>query len=115
MKIKSVNKAGVSATGTCYTGTISVTKNELELVLGNPVELYRDIDYSDGKTNFQWIVELSDGSIATVYDWKEDFIVDDVTEINWHIGGRKSNYEMFKNLLEDSITQALQKRKGVRR
>ena len=109
MKIKSVNDKGVNAIGTSYQGTIDATKNELMLVLGQPIERYKDLD-RDGKVCFEWIIKLDNGNVATVYDWKLEYVIDDITEYQWHIGCKKSDFVEFKKSLEASISYELAKR-----
>lgn len=52
-------------------------------------------DYSEndgeGKTNFEWIMETSDGNVFTVYDWKEYRSLTEKELVEWHIGGKNRN------------------------
>jgi hypothetical protein len=112
MKIKNVNRTGLNAIGSSYVGTIVTTKNKLSAVLGEPVAKYKDPE-NDGKVNFEWIIQLDNGDVVTVYDWKEEYIVYGDTEIEWHIGSKKSNYESFRKLLEDLIENTEEKENQI--
>jgi hypothetical protein len=56
------------------------------------MKLYRtkQIEDNDGqdKVNVEWICELSDGSVFTIYDWKEYISIDYDEEIEFHIGAK---------------------------
>jgi hypothetical protein len=42
------------------------------------------------KVNFEWICETKNGTIFTIYDWKEYRRIRLDEEIEWHIGGMSS-------------------------
>ena len=74
-----------SATGTSFHDTvINTTVNKLIKALGKPMN-----DQNDGKDkiNFEWKMELEDGTIFTVYDYKEYRKLDLDELIEFHIGG----------------------------
>ena len=54
------------------------------------VEKFGEPDYRNGdKTTVEWCLEFEDGTVATIYDWKE---YDTPTGMYaWHIGGRSKS------------------------
>ena len=81
--------------------TFTATVDDLRNVLGQP-----QFESNDGedKNNFDWIMETQDGTVFTVYDWKEYRRLAEDEVIEWHIGGR-SGADTEKALLE--IREAL--------
>jgi hypothetical protein len=85
MDICSVNKADPN--GTHLQGYLSTSYSRLIETLGDPI--------FGGRGG--WIVEFSDGKIATVYNWKNGYNycgidgrdVKDITE--WNVGGMDSS------------------------
>ena len=70
----------VNADGTSLQGFITCSYDTLCEVFGEPIG-------GDGhKTRAEWEGKTSDGTVFTIYDWKESQPIGDVT--NWHIGGR---------------------------
>ena len=52
------------------------------------IEVFGEPDGGGDKTTVEWCLEFEDGTVATIYDWKE---YDTPTGLyQWHIGG-KSN------------------------
>ena len=91
-----------SADGTSFHNhTFTATVDDLRNVLGQP-----QFESNDGedKNNFDWIMETEDGTVFTVYDWKEYRRLEEDEVIEWHIGGR-SGADTEKALLE--IREAL--------
>ena len=84
-----------------YNHTFTATVDDLRNVLGQP-----QFESNDGedKNNFDWIMETEDGTVFTVYDWKEYRRLEEDEVIEWHIGGR-SGADTEKALLE--IREAL--------
>ena len=70
---------------------IVTTVNKLIDVIGKPQ--IEDNDGSD-KVNVEWICELSDGTVFTIYDWKEYRPLEYDEEIEFHIGAK--NGELSK-------------------
>ena len=86
-----------SANGTSFHDTTFIaTVDDLRNVLGQP-----KFESNDGqdKCNFDWIMETEDGTVFTVYDWKEYRQLAEDEVIEWHIGGR-SGADTEKALLE---------------
>jgi len=74
-----------SPIGTSFHDTvINASVNDLTKVLGEP---QYDANHGTDKVNFEWMMELNDGSVFTVYDWKEYRVLDKREIIEWHIGG----------------------------
>ena len=69
--------------GTCLQGTIDTSYDRLVEVFGKP-NLWTE-EETDGKISCDWVIKFTDGTLATIYDWKEDIKYDRVTK--WHIGG----------------------------
>lgn len=67
--------------------TITCSYNELVKALGQP-----QVEDNTGqdKVNFEWICETKNGTIFTIYDWKEYRRIRLDEEIEWHIGGMSS-------------------------
>ena len=73
-------RKNVDVNGTYLQGHITCSYNTLCEVFGDPTG-------GDGyKTRAEWEGKTSDGTVFTIYDWKESQPIDDVTQ--WHIGGR---------------------------
>lgn len=73
--------ARLDVTGTCLQGHINTSYRRLVEVFGQPT-----IGSTSEKTQVEWHIAFTDGTLATIYDWKEDCPPDSVTD--WHIGGR---------------------------
>ena len=74
-----------SPIGTSFHDTvINASVNDLTKVLGEP---QYDTNHGTDKINFEWMMELNDGSVFTVYDYKEYRVLDKREIIEWHIGG----------------------------
>ena len=87
-----IRKAGErEAVGTSFTDhTIRASVNELKKVLGEPH--YDDRDETE-KSQVEWdFVIEGEGSVFTIYDWKEYRIYSDDEIIEWHIGGFVSSF-----------------------
>jgi hypothetical protein len=64
---------------------IVTTVDKLIDAIGAP-----QIESNDGndKVNVEWICELSDGTVFTIYDWKEYRPIEFNEEIEFHIGAK---------------------------
>jgi hypothetical protein len=83
-----IKKTNKSLDGTSFHGnTITATLADLMNVLGAP-DCTGD---SNDKVQNEWELELEDGTVFSVYDWKEYRRYTDTTEIEWHIGGMSEN------------------------
>jgi hypothetical protein len=75
-----------SANGTSFHDTTFIaTVADLRKILGEP-----QCEQNDGqdKCNFDWTMETEDGTVFTVYDWKEYRRLEEDEDIEWHVGGR---------------------------
>ena len=96
--------------------TINASVNELISILG--IEPFKDFD---DKTKFEWRLEYHDETLNkkfpfTIYDYKEDWdqYLDNstgndylyTTKIDWHIGGKSSDYTI---LVKDWLKNELNK------
>lgn len=50
------------------------------------VEVFGEPEGGGDKTTVEWCLEFEDGTVATIYDWKE--YETPTGKYNWHIGGR---------------------------
>jgi len=66
--------------GTSLQGTINTSYDRLVSLFGEPITRF-----GDDKVQVEWAVKFDDGTLATIYDSKEDENPSRVTE--WHIGG----------------------------
>lgn len=70
--------------GTSFHGdTILASCNDIRSRLDIDVAYYGS---GDEKTNFEFDLELEDGTPFTIYDWKEGDWVDEDTKLYYHIG-----------------------------
>ena len=79
MTIQFENVRFTFASGSCLRGYIKTTYDELVNVFGSPTTLKGD------KVNVEWTIKFSDGTVATIYDWKLSAVPMGVYD--WHIGG----------------------------
>lgn len=78
-----IHKTLKSASRTSFHGTtIEATPNQLMSVLGVP-----STESGDGKTTMDFVGQLDNGSVFTVYDWKYGRPIGMDETIEWHIGG----------------------------
>ena len=96
-----IKKTNKSLDGTSFHGaTFSATLADLQIILGAP---NHTSDHHD-KVQNEWELELEDGTIFSVYDWKEYRRYTDKETIEWHIGGR-SQIDTF--VAQDTLVEAL--------
>jgi hypothetical protein len=68
------------ANGTCLQGYVEAYYHQLVEVFGEP-------DGGGDKTTVEWCLEFEDGTVATIYDWKE--YETPMGLYRWHIGGNQ--------------------------
>lgn len=98
-KIK-VNDITSDINGTSLIGYVTTTYDKLVEALGKP-----ETDWD--KSTAMWIVEASDGTVCTIYDWKTDFTP--TCEYHWHVGGRyehKSKALLLAEIVTNTIPVA---------
>ncbi len=94
-----IKKTNKSLDGTSFHGaTISATLADLQIILGATTHAS---DHHD-KVQNEWEMELEDGTIFSVYDWKEYRRYTDKELIEWHIGGmdQKDTFVAHDTLVE---------------
>jgi hypothetical protein len=64
---------------TSLQGYMRATYNQLVSRFGEP-------DGGGDKTTVEWVLKFEDGTVATIYDWKE--CSTPMYEYDWHIGGK---------------------------
>ena len=102
MSFETHNTAYIDRCGTCLQGYVTSDYSNIVRVFGGPTEC-------DGyKVDAEWVIQFSDGKIATIYNWKNGknycgdsgLDVEDIKE--WHIGGNSSEVvSRIQNLLTD--------------
>jgi len=88
-------KAASNINGTSLQGYVEATYSELVAVFGAPS--YGPDDADSDKVTCAWELELEDGTIATIYDWKEERTPRD--NHRWHIGGYSKAAETLITLI----------------
>ena len=80
MKFKTLKENEISKiNGTSLQGYIETTFAELKQIFGEPTSFEGD------KTNAEWAIEFNDGTVASIYDYKNPSLPHERYE--WHIGG----------------------------
>lgn len=82
-------------TGTCLQGTINTSYDRLVELFGQPIQM----EETDGKVQVEWAIKFTDGTLATIYDWKEEKRASSVTE--WHVGGHTQH--ALYNVIDEVI------------
>ena len=77
------SELGGSLKGYCHT-----TYSALRVLLGPPHQ------HNGDKTTVEWAFICNDGTVFTVYDWKE--LTTPVAEYRWHIGGTDQALAAFQ-------------------
>ena len=96
-----IKKTNKSLDGTSFHGaTFSATLADLQVILGAP---NGGGDHHD-KVQNEWELELEDGTVFSVYDWKEYRRYTDKETIEWHIGGMNLK-DTF--VAQDTLIEAL--------
>ena len=81
MKILPVSNSDKINGTSFHGGTILASCNDIRSKLDIDVSIY-----GGDKTNFEFELELEDGTPFTIYDWKEGDWVDEDTTLYYHIG-----------------------------
>jgi hypothetical protein len=91
--------------GSSFHGDIVyATPNELKHILGEPSWEHND---GEDKTNMEWYMQLEDGNVFTVYDYKEGKQLHPNGRVEWHIGGHsRFDTHLAKQLLSTALQQA---------
>jgi hypothetical protein len=111
MNYETHNKTAISTDGSSLRGEVIATYKELTDLFGAPTS-------GDGnKVEAHWAVKFSDGTVATVYNWKDgkSYLgeqgkeVKDITE--WHIGGYGPSAPILVQLTLELMREAKPKHK----
>ena len=87
-----------------HSDIIFATPNELRHILGDPA--FETNDGTD-KVNMEWCMQMPDGNVFTVYDYKEYHILRPNERVEWHIGGHdRFTTHLAKTLLREALQQA---------
>ena len=74
------------ANGTSLKGYVTTTFNKLKIAFGEP--LVHIAPSAMEKVTIEWVIRFSDGTIATIYDWKGYGYQPAPNEVyEWHVGG----------------------------
>lgn len=63
---------------------------------------YPDDPSADGKTQCNWTIELDDGTVFTIYDWKEYGNKPEYVTY-WHIGGQDKDLHTVRLFLFNQL------------
>ena len=103
MQYKTHNDIDIDPSGTCLQGYIGTTYDTLVKKLGESATKWTD----NYKTDAEWFVEFKDGTIATIYNWKngKNYLgvsgkaKEDIQE--WNVGGYSHRaVELLDNALK---------------
>ena len=78
--------------GTSLKGYLVASYDELVKAFGQPV-------FGGDKVNVVWELQYEDGTVATIYDWKEPAVP--MGRYAWHIGGKS---QAAVDLVNDTFT-----------
>jgi hypothetical protein len=109
VKFYTHNDKEIGGVGTSLIGYIDISYAELKKTLGQPTD-------SDGyKSDAEWELEFEDGSVATIYNWKDGKNYNGShgtpkTQIrDWHVGGASLNtIRKLKSLFPKATTKTSQ-------
>lgn len=99
MQAKVLDHFPSKANGTHLQGSTYTTFDTL-------VELLGESSGSGDKVTQEWIIEFSDGTIATIYDWKE--YSTPMGLYDWHIGGHSRIAVEHVEALLDGIIEIVE-------
>lgn len=86
---------GEKFNGTHLQGKVCTTVDTLKELLGEGLG-------GGDKTTQEWCIEFSDGTVATIYDWKEYSTPQGLYD--WHIGGHTHRaVQLVEDLLDGRI------------
>tara|TARA_R100000808_G_C2143043_1_gene150799 strand:- start:1042 stop:1320 length:279 start_codon:yes stop_codon:yes gene_type:complete len=90
--------------GTFKVGDLHATIDQLIAAFGEPVDTF------DNKTDWLWSLTFPDGTIATIYNWKNgpSYTGDDSIRVfdieRWSVGGRDSRaFDLVSEAIEEVI------------
>lgn len=77
-QVKALDSWSNKVNGTSLQGYVSTTYDHLVSLFGQGIG-------PGDKTTAEWVLEFNDGSVATIYDWKE--YSTPMGRYDWHVGG----------------------------
>ena len=77
---------GANINGTGLQGYVTAYYSQLVDIFGEPT--WGPNDPGHDKVTCQWSLTFKDGTVATIYDWKE--FETPFSEYKWHVGGHDS-------------------------
>lgn len=82
-----------------YGTTINASPEQLKEIIGKPT--YED-NFGFDKVNMEWEMELNDGTVFAIYDWKYYEALKPKEVVCWHIGGidKKSTEKAKKEIMK---------------
>lgn len=87
-----------------HNDVIYATPNEMKYILGKPT--YEE-NTGEDKINMEWRMQMHDGNMFTVYDYKEYKPLHPNGQVEWHIGGHsRFDTHLVKTLLSEELQQA---------
>jgi len=97
-KILKINDEEINIGGTSFVGHILAEYDKLVEKFGQPIA-----SFCGYKSDVEWYIEFEDGSVATIYNWKNGYNYcgesglhhEDI--MDWHIGGRHESVERWIN------------------
>jgi hypothetical protein len=96
MEIKYINNINTGTTGTSGKGSFICEFKTLVKVLGQPLK-----GSDDFKTQAEWDIIYKDGTITTIYDWKQgEEGIEPKDVVEWNVGGNEEtkSLEHLKDL-----------------
>ena len=87
-KIKRINSSETNISGTCFADSMLASYKDIFDKLGPPCD-----SFDNYKSDAEWILEFEDGTVATIYNWKngKNYLGDDGLEVDqiteWNVGG----------------------------
>lgn len=100
----------VDTCGTSLQGCVNISFNKLVKVFGKP---NFDSLSGDDKVRVEWNIKFKNGTVATIYDWKNYDKSNDWVKKNekeWHIGGKSDAAVLMviteiKKVFQDVVTK----------
>ena len=91
---------GTEINGTSLQGFVEATYEELVDIFGEPSHTHTPEELE--KTQAEWWLLFSDGTIATIYDWKSIYPPEEVP--TWNIGGHDMDAEyQVKQAIKEAL------------
>ena len=95
----------IDVNGTSLQGHVSCGYEDIVRCFGEPIDLHTLV--TDGKVDVEWVIRFEDGTVATIYNWKNGpaYCGEAGTPVEairyWNIGGK--SYKA-RDLVTDALT-----------